>query len=105
MMSRVVLEVIRWDGRDRPVEAALRRRLAADGFAAFFWRDAPGAAYAPHEHDHDESIWVVEGEISFGAAGREWRLGPGDRLMLPAGTVHTALAGAAGAAYLVGERS
>lgn len=42
--------------------------------------------------------------MTFRAAGREWRLGAGDRLMLPAGTVHTALAGPAGAAYLIGER-
>ena len=98
------LERIPWSERTVPTEAALRARLEADGFETFSWRDPPEADYTAHSHDHDESLWVVEGEITFGAAGAEYRLGPGDRLMLPAGTVHTAHAGTRGALYLIGER-
>jgi quercetin dioxygenase-like cupin family protein len=98
------LERIPWSG-PLPVDAAaLRRQLEEDGFAVWSWTDPPGSDYRPHSHDHDECLWVVAGEIIFGAAGREFRLGPGDRLMLPEGTVHTARAGAAGATYLIGER-
>jgi len=100
----VKLERIPWSERTAPTEAALRARLEADGFETFSWRDPPEADYTPHSHDHDESLWVVEGEITFGTAGAEYRLGPGDRLMLPAGTVHTAHAGGRGALYLIGER-
>jgi quercetin dioxygenase-like cupin family protein len=99
------LERIAWQGTASPVERELKQRLAADGFDACRWRDEPGADYRPHAHDHDECLWVVEGEIIFGVAGREHRLGPGDRLMLPAGTVHTAKAGPDGAIYLIGERA
>jgi quercetin dioxygenase-like cupin family protein len=98
------LERIAWTGPDAPTEAALRRRLQEEGFRVWAWTDAPGTRYAPHTHDHDESLWCVAGEITFGAEGQSLRLGPGDRLMLPRGTVHTALAGPAGATYLVGER-
>jgi uncharacterized protein YjlB len=98
------LALIAWTGPATPTEAALRQRLEADGFDAFAWQDGARADYAAHAHDHDESLWVIEGEITFGVAGRDYRLGPGDRLMLPAGTVHTARAGAAGARYLIGER-
>ena len=38
-------------------------------------------------------------------SGSAYRLGPGDRLMLPRGTMHAATAGADGAAYLIGEKS
>jgi quercetin dioxygenase-like cupin family protein len=100
----VKLEKIAWRG-GAPVDAAdLRRRLETEGFEVWSWTDHPGADYQPHTHDHDESLWVIAGEISFGAEGREFRLGPGDRLMLPGGTVHTARAGTAGATYLVGEK-
>jgi quercetin dioxygenase-like cupin family protein len=99
------LEVIPWDGDARPTERVLRERLEREGYGVFRWSDGPGADYEPHSHDHDESIWLLDGEIVFGAGGRELRLGPGDRLMLPAGTVHTAHAGPAGATYLIGERS
>ena len=98
------LERIPWNEHMAPTEVALRARLEADGFETFSWRDPPDADYTAHTHDHDESLWVVEGEITFGAAGGQYRLGPGDRLMLPAGTVHTAHAGTRGALYLIGER-
>lgn len=101
----IVLEVRRRAATEPLREDDLRARLAADGFTSFVWEDAPGADYPPHSHDEDESIWIVGGEISFGIDGDEHLLRPGDRLMLPAGTVHTAHAGPAGARYLIGERS
>lgn len=98
------LERIAWPGAGAPDEAALTRQLEADGFDVMRWTDAAGADYQPHSHDHDESLWVLDGEISFGAGGRTLRLAAGDRLMLPRGTVHTAHAGAAGATYLIGQK-
>ena len=98
------LELIAWDGDGAPSEGDLARRLAHEGFDAFVWSDGPGADYAPHTHDHDESLWVVRGGITFGVDGQRHALGPGDRLMLPAGTVHTAVAGRDGATYLIGRR-
>ena len=98
------LERIPWDDTSPPDEEGLRRRLLDDGFDVFRWRDEAGADYQPHAHDHDECLWVIDGHLIFGAAGHEFHLRPGDRLMLPKGTVHTARAGADGATYLIGER-
>jgi len=98
------LERIAWNDPEAPTERTLAARLAADGFESFLWIDPPDADYSPHAHDHDESLWVIDGEITFGAEGQELRLGPGDRLMLPKGTIHTARAGREGARYLIGER-
>lgn len=97
------LELIPWNGGGKVQEDDLRQSLEDEGFDVFRWRDEAGADYQPHSHDHDESLWVLHGEIVFGAGGRELRLRPGDRLLLPKGTVHTARAGAAGATYLIGE--
>ena len=98
------LEVIPWDGSGGPVEGTCRSLLEGEGFGVFRWTDPPGADYTPHAHDRDESIWLLEGEMVFGAGGREMHLAPGDRLMLPAGTVHTVHVGPAGATYLIGGR-
>ncbi|GIW41352.1 MAG: hypothetical protein KatS3mg076_1929 [Candidatus Binatia bacterium] len=98
------LEVIPWSEPSPPAEEDLRRRLEEEGFDVFRWRDEGGTYYAPHSHDHDESLWIVEGEMTFGANGREFHLRPGDRLMLPKGTIHTAQAGKDGVTYLIGER-
>jgi quercetin dioxygenase-like cupin family protein len=98
------LERIAWSGG--PVDGtALRAQLEAEGFSVLQWADPAGADYTAHQHDHVESLWVVAGEISFGALGQELLLQAGDRLMLPAGTVHTARAGADGATYLIGEKA
>ncbi len=99
------LERIVWQGTDVPLERVLKQRLAAEGFDVFRWRDEAGAEYRPHSHEHDECLWVIEGDIVFGIDGRDYRLGAGDRLILPAGTVHTATAGRDGAIYLIGERA
>lgn len=98
------LEVLAWNGASPPTEPALRQQLMDEGFEVFYWRDAAGTDYQPHSHDHDESLWVIDGEMTFGVGGREMHLRAGDRLMLPKGTVHTARAGADGVTYLIGER-
>ena len=98
------LERISWPGPGTPDEPTLRDRLAAEGFSAFSWYDGPAADYSAHSHDHDESLWCVRGAITFQIAGTDYPLGPGDRLVLPRGTVHTAEAGRDGATYLIGEK-
>ena len=98
------LERIPWDERGTPTESELRRQLEAEGFDALVWRDPPHRAYEPHSHARDESLWVVRGAIVFTIAGAVYPLGPGDRLLLPRGTVHAARAGDEGATYLIGER-
>jgi quercetin dioxygenase-like cupin family protein len=97
-------ERIPWDEPGTPTERGLLQRLEAEGFEAFVWRDEAGADYQPHAHDHDESLWVIAGEITFGVGGEQYRLCAGDRLMLPRGTIHTARAGRDGARYLIGQR-
>jgi quercetin dioxygenase-like cupin family protein len=85
---------------------SLERSIGDPEVAAIpVWTDAPGAHYQPHTHEADESLWVLAGEMTFEVAGRSYRLGPGDRLALPAGTLHAATAGPAGATYLIGERA
>ncbi len=98
------LETISWNGNGSVDVNTLQQQLEQEGFNVFRWRDEAGASYEPHSHEHDESLWVIDGELVFGAAGRDFRLRPGDRLMLPRGTVHTVRAGAAGATYLIGEK-
>ena len=96
------LALVAWPGSAPPTDAALRADLAAAGLDVFSWSDGPGATYTPHSHDHDETIVLVAGGMTFTIAGRDYTLGsPGDRLLLPAGTVHAARAGDVGAAYLI----
>ena len=74
------LEVISWKDPVKPREGALRKRLEAEGFEVFRWRDDAGANYQPHPHDHAESLWVIRGEITFGIGDKHYTLFAGDRL-------------------------
>ena len=103
-MEAALAEVVAWEGGVSPDPAELRCRLESDGFDVLSWEDAPGTVYEPHVHDHDELLWLFAGEMTFGIDGRELRLCPGDRLRLPRGTVHSAVAGDEGASYFVGQR-
>ena len=57
----------------------------------FSWQDLPGAAYSEHSHNHDEVIVVQSGAIKFTIAGEDYLLEAGDELILPAGTLHSAI--------------
>ncbi len=102
--SGMRLALVPWSDSAPATDAALRADLAAAGLDVFAWSDSAGATYTPHKHDHDETIVLVAGDMTFVIGGRDYTLGcPGDRLLLPAGTVHAARAGRAGATYLIGS--
>lgn len=99
------LKVLRWDKPTVPDEAAIRESLRREGYSVFKWADSGGTQYPPHQHDHHESIWVLEGEIEFQIGNENLRLGPGDRLFLPRSTPHSAAIPTAQTCfYLIGEK-
>lgn len=86
-------------------ESALAASLEREGFQVYAWADPPGAYYPEHIHPGPEVRVVLEGSITIGfASGTSVTLGPGDRLDVPAGTVHWARVGPEGVRYLCGVR-
>jgi quercetin dioxygenase-like cupin family protein len=82
--------------------AGISGRLRAEGLDAGAWSNGAGDRYSPHAHDYDKVIVCTAGSIRFGlpARGITVDLGTGDRLDLPAGTRHDAIAGSAGVSAL-----
>ena len=79
----------------------LEERLRAEGLDPGRWSNGPGDRYAAHDHAYDKVIVVENGSITFGLGpGPAVDLDRGDRLELPAGTVHEALVGATGVSCL-----
>ncbi|MGH2407253.1 MAG: cupin domain-containing protein [Candidatus Limnocylindrales bacterium] len=84
-------------------EAELRAALMAEGVSAAAldeagwstWSNGPGDRYAVHDHRYDKVLLALAGSITFElpAVQQALRLAAGQRLDLPAGTDHGAVAG------------
>jgi quercetin dioxygenase-like cupin family protein len=99
------MKVERWRRGAEPDAHVLRAALEAEGYSVYTWTDRPGATYAPHSHDDDQSHWVVRGAIALTVGGEEYVLRAGDRDWLPGGTMHAArVVGDEPVTYLIGSK-
>ena len=82
--------------------ASLRERLRQEGLEPAAWSSGSGDRYGAHDHAYDKVIVVAAGSIRFGlpVSGAHLELAIGDRLELPAGTLHEAVVGPAGVSCL-----
>src|SRR2546421_6522788 len=82
------------------IEAALRRE-ARDVYG---WSNAPGDRYGEHQHDYAKLLYCTRGSIDFIVGdGRRLSMRPGDRLVVPPGTRHSAVVGPGGCACVEGK--
>ena len=100
------IQVRTWSAAEPPAGAAIRRILAAEGLQPYEWSNGPGDVYGAHDHSYHKVIYVVEGSITFGLPqeGQRVTLNAGDRLELPAGTLHDAVVGPRGVVCLEAHR-
>ena len=83
-------------------EAELRSRLAGEGLTAQTWGNGPHDVYAEHRHAYDKVLVAAAGSITFHLPElrRHVALASGDRLDLPAQTLHGADVGPDGVTCL-----
>jgi len=84
----------------------LMTQLRSEAGSCYSWSNGPGDRYAAHNHDYEKVLYCVNGSITFVlvAEGRRLELRAGDRMVLPAGTMHSAVVGAAGCTCIEGRR-
>lgn len=80
----------------------IETRLHDQGLRPARWGNRPGERYAAHHHGYDKVIAVERGSIRFGLpdSHESIELDAGDRLDLPAGSIHDASVGPDGVACL-----
>jgi quercetin dioxygenase-like cupin family protein len=71
-------------------EQNMKKKLENDGFSVVTYTYLPGTYFPEHSHSIDKKDTVISGQFRMTAAGKEFILGPGDMLLVPANTVHTA---------------
>ena len=85
----------------------LMARLRTEATGCYSWSNRPGDRYAPHSHSYEKVLYCVEGSITFvveEGGGRNVELRAGDRMALPAGTIHSAIVGSSGCTCIEGQR-
>lgn len=82
------------------------RRLESEADGCYAWSNGPGYRYAPHSHSYEKVLYCVDGSITFvlEKTGERLQLKPGDRMVLPPGTVHSAEVGSNGVTCIEGRR-
>ncbi len=79
--------------------------LAREGWGDFFvWHDGPNAFYPTHTHANPTAHIILEGEMTLTSQGETRTYRAGERVDVPADTVHSARMGPEGCRYLVGQK-
>jgi quercetin dioxygenase-like cupin family protein len=81
-------------------------RLRGEAHDCYSWSNGPGDRYAAHAHVYEKVLYCVDGSITFvlEADGRTIEVKGGDRMVLPAGAVHSAVVGPGGCTCIEGRR-
>ena len=89
-----------------PTFDELMTRLRSEAGGCYSWSNGPGDRYAAHSHSFEKVLYCVDGSITFvlEREGRKLELKAGDRMVLPAGTVHSAVVGPSGCTCIEGHR-
>jgi quercetin dioxygenase-like cupin family protein len=90
----------------RGLHEELMERLSGEATDCYSWSNGPRDHYPPHSHSYEKVLYCVDGSITFVLEheGQELLLNAGDRMVLPAGTVHSALVGPHGCKCIEGQR-
>jgi quercetin dioxygenase-like cupin family protein len=80
--------------------------LRKEARSCYSWSNGPHDSYAAHSHPYEKVLYCVDGSITFmlEREGRRLELKGGDRMVLRAGTVHSAIVGPSGCTCIEGQR-
>jgi len=86
-------------GEPCTVSEAIMKLMHADHYV-YVVNDSPNNLQREHVHVQDWSLVIVKGQLTILVGDDEHPLDPGDRLLLPANTVHNSRSGEEGCFYL-----
>ena len=74
----------------KPTLEELKEMLAGQGLESELYSDPPRLKYGRHKHPFDDFVVIVSGRMKIKTDKHEWTMKPGDRLNIPANTLHSA---------------
>lgn len=85
-----MLDVVHISKLKKPTLEELTETLKRQGLECELYSDRPGTKYGRHKHNFDDFIVIVQGQMKLGTDKGVYLLKPGDRINLPANTIHWA---------------
>jgi quercetin dioxygenase-like cupin family protein len=84
----------------------MMEKLRTEASGCYSWSNGPNDRYSAHSHSYEKVLYCVDGSITFAleSEGRRLELKAGDRMVLQAGTVHSAVVGPHGCTCIEGKR-
>ena len=71
----------------------MKRAFTEEDLSPRSWSNSANYFYEAHSHDYDKVLYCVQGEVTFHMSDGDVVLHPGQRLDIPAGTLHAATVG------------
>ncbi|HYU81931.1 MAG TPA: AraC family ligand binding domain-containing protein [Candidatus Polarisedimenticolia bacterium] len=103
-MASVDIEHRRHEGQTLPDAGSIETALRREARDVYGWSNAPGDTYREHDHEYTKVLYCTRGSIDFILDdGRRVAMTPGDRLLLPPRTRHSAIVGREGCACVEGK--
>jgi quercetin dioxygenase-like cupin family protein len=103
-MAFVEIEHRRHSGPVAPDAGSIETSLRREARDVYGWSNAPGDTYGEHEHGYTKLLYCTRGSIDFVLGnGERVAMRPGDRLVLPPRTRHSAVVGPEGCACVEGK--
>ena len=79
--------------------------LVSEGLDPYAWSNGPGFVYDEHSHPYHKVLVCTAGSIVFHTPSGDIELAVGDRMDLPAGTIHAATVGPRGVTCVEAART
>jgi quercetin dioxygenase-like cupin family protein len=103
-MASMQIEHRRQQGALPPEPQVIEETLRREARDVYGWSNAPHDRYGEHEHSYAKLLYCTRGSIDFVLSdARRITLRPGDRLVLPPHTRHSAVVGPEGCACMEGK--
>lgn len=83
--------------------AKIKEAMHKDGFTPTVITDSPGYIYEEHEHKETKYLACLEGSMLVTFGGKTYDFEPGDKLIIPGNTKHSAVVGEKGCTFFWAE--
>ena len=82
----------------------IKHAMQEEGFSPLTITDNPGFVYHPHQHAQTKYLVCLEGSMKVTVNSKTYDFEPGDKLIIPGNTKHSALVGENGCVFFWSEK-